>query len=422
MMMALLMSKVILTARGALRKSDLRQANERLLLNIIRQTPQVSRADIVRLTGFSPSSVTFIVNRMMRDGLLSEARSENYAQVGRRPVTLCLRPEAMIAAGVEITPPQSRIVTADLNGKILSQRVVPWQPDHQVFLRRVRDAIRALTAKIPRGRLLGVGVSLPGTIDRTTGRVIAAEDLGWFDVEAGAILSEAVAAKFYFENDAKLGALAERWFCEPGSKPLDNFVYVLFRIGLGTGVMIEGRLLHGASGEASEFGHTILFADGRRCPCGNTGCWEEYASQRALERLYAERRGIGNGERRPDSEGILRMARAGDPVALAVLRETATYLGMGFANLNAAFNPEAIVVGDCLASGWDLMGDWVLEALRRRAPQRYLTRLRVVPARHGSNSTLMGALALPLSQFFTPDGQGNGNAALLQPGASRRST
>lgn len=409
-----------LTNRSALRKSDLRDANQRLLLNILRQNDGTSRADIVRITGFSPSSVTFIVNRMIREGLLNETRSEGPAQVGRRPLILALRPESMLAAGVEIARSGARIVIADLKGSILKQRAVAWQPDHHIFLTRVRDAIRALAGSIPNSRMLGVGVSLSGTIDRATGRVIAAENLGWFDLDAGRILSEGNPARFYFENDAKLRALAEQWFCEPGSKPLENFVFLALRQGLGTGVVIEGKLLHGVSGEASEFGHTSLYPDGRRCVCGGIGCWEEYASQRALERLYAERRGAARGEAVQDAEDIIRLAREGNQMALDVLRETAAFVGMGFANLNAAFNPEAIVVGDYLASGWDLMKDWVWEALRSRAPHRYLTRLRIMPSRHGRDSALMGALALVLCRFFTESSSANGNGATHQALGTQR--
>ncbi|MBI3680916.1 MAG: ROK family transcriptional regulator, partial [Acidobacteria bacterium] len=317
------MSTITLTTQGGLRKAQVRAVNERVLLNLIRQTPGISRSDIVRITGFSSSSVTFIVSRMIRDGLLCEADVQAPPQVGRRPVALRLRPEAMTAIGVEVARPEARIIVAGLHGEPLRRRVVPWQADPKLFLGRVRDAIRALAGRISGKRLLGVGVSLPGTIDRTTGKVIAAENLGWFDLEAGRMLSEGVPANFYFENNAKLGALAERWFCQPGSKPLENFVFVMARGGLGTGVIIEGKLLHGASGEASEFGHTILYPDGRRCVCGNSGCWEEYASDRALERLYAERRGIANGVEKPDADEIVRLGRNGDELALAVLRETA---------------------------------------------------------------------------------------------------
>ncbi|MCC6292928.1 MAG: ROK family transcriptional regulator [Bryobacterales bacterium] len=405
------MSKVIPAARGALKKSDLRVANQRLLLNIIRENQGASRADIVRITGFSPSSVTFVVNRMLRDGLLVETPDGSHAQVGRRPFTLRIRPEAMIAVGAEISHLQSRVVTADLYGNLLKQREIKWQRDPRLMLARVGDAIRALAEGIPEERLLGAGISLPGTIDRATGRVIAAEHLDWFDFDAGAILSERSGVTCFFENDAKLGALAERWFCEPGARPLETFVFVVLGEGLGTGVMIEGRLLHGVSGEASEFGHTSIVHDGRRCPCGGIGCWEEYASQRAVERLYA---GRINAKRRGRPVGvneIVQLARQGDSTAIEALREVANYLGTGFANLNAAFNPEAIVVGDYLASAWDVMGDWVLTAMRSRGPQRFLSRLRVIPSRHGHDSTLKGAVALVLSRSLAGAGQFSGAPA-----------
>ncbi|MCL4797686.1 MAG: ROK family transcriptional regulator [Bryobacteraceae bacterium] len=399
------MVKVQLTSRSPLLKSHLREANERLLLNMIRQNADLSRADIVRITGFSASSVTYIIKRMIKAGLVCETPSNRPARVGRQPLTLRLKPEALIAAGVEILGTGARVITADLHGNFLAQRFVPWELDHIVFLVRVRDAIRALTSNLGGRNLLGVGVSLPGSIDRANGRVIAAENLGWFDVDAGGILSQGSSVSFYYGNDAHLGALAERWFCEPGTRPLENFVYVILRQGLGTGVMVDGSLLRGATGEASEFGHTTLFADGRRCLCGSVGCWEEYASQRALERLFAEKAGLSNGSAEADAEQIIRLAREGDRRALSVLEEVAGYLGMGFANINAALNPEAIVVGDYLASAWDLMKDWVWDTLRSRAPQRQVRLLRIFPSRHGADSTLLGTVALVLSTFFNPSAE-----------------
>jgi predicted NBD/HSP70 family sugar kinase len=366
--------------------------------------------------------VTFIVDRLISEGLLAETSSVGPAQVGRRPLMLRLRSESLIAAGVEIAQREARIAIADLNGAILKQRSVAWHADHHVFLVRVRETMRAMAGSITTGRLLGVGVSLAGTIDHS-GRVVAAENLGWLEVDAGHILAQNSKEPFYFENDAKSRALAERWFCEPGSKPLDNFVYVALSPGLGTGVVSEGRLLHGAHGAASEFGHTSLYPDGRRCVCGGIGCWEEYAAQRAVERLYAEQLGV-NSERMPTFVGpdvgeIIQRAREGDGLALEVLRQTATYVGMGFVNLNAAFDPEAIVVGDYLAAGWDLMKDWVWETMRTRTPSRYLGHLRIIPSIHGGDSALKGSLALVLADFFTGYGPTNAKTALRKTAQTR---
>jgi predicted NBD/HSP70 family sugar kinase len=397
-LLGLTMSRVSPSVRGGLRKSDVREANERFIMNLIRQTPGISRTDLVRITGFSSSTMTFIVNRLLRGGLVEEEPTEGSGQLGRRPVGLCLKPEAVVIVGVELRESEALIVSADFHGTILSSRTASRHSDPNVFLGRVHEAIRRTASLYPKERLAGVGVSLAGTIDRATGRILASENQGWFDVEAGRILSQGIDAPFYFENDAKLGALAERWFCEPGERPRDNFIFITTRDGLGTGVMIGGKLLHGSMGQASEFGHTVLFPDGRPCVCGNTGCWEEYASKRAVERDYRER--VRNGAGR-GVEAIIELARAGDPTASAVLMEAAEALGIGFANLNAAFDPEALVVSDYIASAWDLIGERVWQCVRKRSPNRYLTHFRILRARHGSDSSLMGALALVLSHFFS---------------------
>lgn len=395
------MTLVSVTSEGALRKSALRDANDRLVLDTIRRSPSLSRSDLVRITGLAPSSVTFIVNRLMRKKLLTEEARPGHSQVGRRPLGLHLRADAMLAVGVDVSLPSTRIVLADVNGGILHKAEVGWHQHHEVFLGRVNEAIRATVAHLPRKQLLGVGVGLPGTIDRVSGKVLAAENLGWFDVEAGRLLRRGITADFHFENDARLSALAERWFPEPGAKPLDNFVFVTAHAGLGTGLMVEGRLFRGAFGAASEFGHTVLYPDGRKCVCGNRGCWEEYVSDRALRRIFAERAGIAEPAEAPDSGAIIALARKGDAVARAVLAEIAGHIGLGCCNLVMAFTPEAIVLGDYLGDAWDLLGEAAWGVIRDRVPSYYLTGLRVRPSRHGDESHIVGAVAMVLANFFT---------------------
>jgi predicted NBD/HSP70 family sugar kinase len=201
---------------------------------------------VARKTGFSPSSITLIVNRMMRRGWIEEVRSGGGSGLGRRPGALRLRPEALVAVGVEIRAPFSRVVAADLNGVFLSTQNVAFDPNPQILLSRVRAAIVTLSRKFLKYHsLIGVGVSLPGTIDGATGAVHAAENLGWYDVEAGRILSDGISIPFHFENNARLAALAEKWFAAPGAAAMNHFVFVTMRDGLGTGVIIDGKLLQG---------------------------------------------------------------------------------------------------------------------------------------------------------------------------------
>ena len=385
------MPGVTFTTEGALQKSALRQANERLLLNTIRQRPGISRADIVRVTGLSPSSVTYIVKRLKRDRLVSEEKLEASGAVGRQPTALQLRRASRVGIGVEITLSGARIAVADLSDTLLSRTSVPWNPDAGAFFNQVHEAIRQILEPLAPGKALAVGVGLPGFIDRTTGRVIAAENFGWFNVEAGSLLRKNLEVPFYFENSAKLSALAEMWFAGPQAKPLSDFVFVNARGGLGTGVIINRQILQGAVSAASEFGHVSLDPNGPKCPCGNVGCWELYASDLALLRAYP-------GATEPGE--ILARARAGEPAARKVIDSVARYIGLGFVNLVLALNPQAIVVGDYLAEGWDLLKDGVWEVLHSRIAQHYLTGLEIMPSTHGQDSALMGSAALVLSRFF----------------------
>src|ERR1039457_720320 len=124
---------VTFTTSGALKKSALREANERLVLNTIRQNPSLSRADIVRITGLSPSSVTFIVKRLKTEDILCEDKTENWAQVGRLPTAIRLRSNARVGIGVELSLAGGRIVVADLSYAIMARKTVPWHANHEVF-------------------------------------------------------------------------------------------------------------------------------------------------------------------------------------------------------------------------------------------------------------------------------------------------
>ena len=410
------MPDVTFTTSGALNKSSLRQGNERLVLNAIRQHPTLSRADIARITGLSPSTVTFIMERLLRQTLVCEERVENHAQVGRRPTALRLRPEARVAVGVEFTLTHARTVLADWTGAVIKERSIPRSASHELFFDKIHDTIRALTRAKPETEVLGVGVALPGFSDRTTGKIIAAENFNWTGIEAGRLLQKELPFPFFYENGAKLRALAETWFSPSEGKGLRDFVFVTMRGGLGTGIIINGQILQGAFSAAAEFGHTILYPEGRRCACGNTGCWEQYASDLAVARAYSER-SRGRGASEVDAEGVVELAREGDRAAIDVLNETAGYVALGLVNVIMVFNPEAIVLGDYLAAGWDLMQERIWDVLRARVPAYYLAGVRIFPSEHAADSSLKGCVALVLSQYFKSFGDGNpatpGNSVII---------
>ena len=356
-----------------------------------------------------------MVSRLIAAGLLAEEKPLAAHAAGRPATGLNLRAGAMTAIGVEITSPRSSVILVDVHGEILEQRVVAFAGKPERFLDRLAREIRAAAASHESRQVLGVGISLPGTIDKTAGIVLGAERIGWRGVEAGKRLRRHLEWPLFFENDANLSALAEQWYA-PADQPAPRyFVYIRVQDGLGSGVIVEGRILHGFSSAGSELGHIMLYPDGRLCNCGNSGCWEQYASDAALVRAYHELAGVNGASSGvlDESHRIVKLARAGDAPALEALRTTARYLGLGFVSVIAALNPQAIIIGEPIASAWDLVRD-VLEAeLRRRIPPYYLEGFHLRPSRMDTQSALRGAAALALSQFFTrfdqsPDAAGKG--------------
>ena len=390
------MRPVTFTTKGALGKASLREANERLVLTHIVRQPGISRLAIARSTGLSPSAITGIVERLKVAGLVADEKTEPTAQVGRPPSNLKLVAGSRNVLAVEITPFDATLVLADLLGNIVARREVAADKDPETFLERAHTALLDLIGdtKTP---ILGCGVSIQGILDPATGQVIAATNLNWRNVEAIRILRNGIDLPFYWDNNANLSALAEQWFAAPGSPSLDNFVFVTLRGGLGTGLIFGGHLVQGATARAGEFGHTVLYPDGRKCLCGNHGCWEEYASDKALCRLYKER----GGEEICDSLEVIRRAKAGDAAALAAAKEVGHNLGLGLMNVITGLNPAAICVDDFAACGWDLIEPAIWEVLKSRVRDYWLAGVRIFPSEHAVHSSLSGAVALALSKYFT---------------------
>lgn len=390
------MRPVTITTQGALGKSSIREANERLVHTMILRGRGIGRKQISRQSGLSASAVTMIVERLMKQGLVREEPVEGHSGLGRRPTALRVVPESRLAIGVEITPFEGTVALADLEGHIVEQRVTEASQDPVRFLGAVHEGVREL-ATVAAERLLGVGVSITGVVEPGTGRVLAAPNLHWHNVDAIPVLRGGLNTRFAWDNNSNLSALAERWFDLSASKRLDNFVFVTLRSGLGTGVMVDGRLVQGATHRAGEFGHMVLYPDGRPCVCGNRGCWEEYASDRALYRRYRD----AGGDPKLGSLDIASAAAAGDRRAGEAMDETARDLGLGLVNIIMGLNPSAIVLDDFAAAGWARTRATVWDVLRERVRDYWLSGVDVFPSAHAAHSSLAGAVALVLHRYFT---------------------
>jgi predicted NBD/HSP70 family sugar kinase len=373
----------------ALDKSDLKAANERVVLSLIYRQPGISRNEIAHRSELSPAAITGIVGRLLDAGLVREERTEAQGKLGRRPTALFVIPTSRLLVGVEITTFGATVAIAGLDGAVMRQLDIEFDEDPNRFLSAIHEAVLMLirNSSTP---ILGVSVSVPGTMDPDTGRIVAATNLHWRDIDAVAAIRPGISQPVFWENNSNLSAMAERWFRLSNLKPLDDFVFVTLRVGLGTGLIINGKLARGARAHAGEYGHSIIWPDGRPCICGNRGCWEEYASDRALLREYGESSGL-------TSTQIAQMAVDGDPQARQAVERVAEALGLGLVNIVMSVNPSAIALDDFAAVAWPVVEPVLWRVLRERVPSYWLGDLEIYP----SNQTpLKGAFAALLSRYF----------------------
>jgi len=211
------------------------------------------------------------------------------------------------------------------------------------------------------------------------------------------------------DNDANAAALAERYFGV--AQDVDTFAYVVANIGLGAGLVIGGQIYPGVSGYAGEAGHTTIDPDGPLCRCGNLGCWERLASQRALiERVEAALQAgqpsllhaaTGDGRDSLTLEVILEAAREGDAVARQTLSETGTYLGIGIANLVNLLNPTLVAFGGSLSLAHEYLLPTARAVVEARAMRELRQATKIVVSAFQADACVIGGVALVLHELLS---------------------
>ena len=264
---------------------------------------------------------------------------------------------------------------------------------------RVVECVSALVARDGGGAaaVAGVGISLPGLVDPATGRAVFIPFFRWRDWAIAEEIERATGLKASVDNDANAAALAELWFGRPEVSESRDFIIALVAEGIGTGIVFDGQIYRGKRGAAGEFGHMIVGQNGPvACSCGNSDCWEAFASEKAAVARYVKNAGANVGA--VSFEDVMERALGGEQAAIDALTETAHYLGVGISNLIVGLSPEAVVVGGRITRAWPIVAPSLEETIQRSI-RRGLPSARIV-ASTLSEPTLMGAVSLVLARKF----------------------
>lgn len=375
-----------------------RHINRSIILNLIRERGPISRAMIAQASRLNKSTVSSIVSSLIDEQLVREEENTRRT-IGRSPINLTLKAGTHLVGALHFDSRVTRIAIVDIDGSVRYSMELETAPGHpKEFIHRCLDELESLRKRNHVRQLRGIGIAVAGVVDVSRARVLFAPNLQWCDVDVGAVVRECRpdSAVVVAANDAKASALAELWFGKHDIN-LDNFVFLAVGPGIGAGIVVNKQVIEGDGHAAGEFGHMPLTEDGEQCVCGNRGCWEAYASDRATTARYA--RATGSPDI-PLLNDVMVAARNSDPVARDVLVETGHYLGLGIANIVKAVDPSAIIVGGRITDVWDLIYPAIIEAMRPRAFFGKERTLRILPTSLPMRPPLLGAATLVLRKLF----------------------
>jgi len=263
----------------------------------------------------------------------------------------------------------------------------------------VKNTVAEATSIDPAARIAGLGIGSPGPLNTQTGVVILTPNLGWVNFPLRDRISERLELSATLDNDANCAMLGEWWV--GAARGARHAVTFTLGTGIGGGLVVDGKLLHGASDVAGEVGHITIETNGRRCGCGNDGCLEAYASGPAIARRTVEGleagadssiRLIVHGDLNAvTAQTVYEAAAAGDPLALEVVHDTARYLGVGVANLINVLNPEVVVICGGVTRAGDRLFVPLQREVNRRAFRPAVQACRIVPGELPGTAGVYGA-------------------------------
>lgn len=382
---------------------DIRTANRyEVLRQIIAHSP-TSRQELTAASGLSLATVATLVGELIELRMITEVGFEDSA--GGRPRGLVAVNESGGALiGVDIAETYVHVELFDLSLNVLARADEDMRPGESLpgqVVSHVAAAVGSVVAQagIEGARVLGVGVSVPGQVDRDTGVSEYAPNWDWHDVPLLDLLSEVIAYPLYLDNPLRAGAVAEMWF--GAARGRGDAVVVNLGTGVGAGLALQGGLYRGVSNSAGEWGHTTLVLDGRLCRCGNHGCVEAYAGAPGimlnLAELSPQSPLLHPEDQTATIDALARGVDGDDPVAIEVVRETARYIGAGIANLVNVLNPEVVVLSSWVARrlGEPLLRD-VREAVGRHALRRPFAATEIVLSPIPTDPACLGAATFAL--------------------------
>ena len=393
--------------RGATQDA-VRRHNLTALVRHVHSHGATSRAELTRLLGLNRSTIAALVDDLSMRGLVEERSTTGRRAPGRPSNVVEMRDDRVAVLAVVLGVDSIEVAAVAPGAQVIRRRQVSLHSDADRSFEGVLDVVireaQAIRSGLGDGSMLvGVGVAVPGVVRREDGMVHVAPNLGWKEVPLGdelhARLRSVLGARLPVScsNDANLGALAEH--VRGVASGAANLVYIYTEVGVGGGIVVDGRLVEGSHGYGGEVGHMKVNPSGRECRCGSRGCWETEIGEDALVRLA----GRSSGGREVVDE-VLAASAGGEARANRAVRDVARWVGIGIANLVNCLNPDTVVLAGLLADLLESCREEIEAEMGSSLVTAAHLAVRLVPASLGSESVLLGAAEIALDPILSDPG------------------
>ncbi|MBC7517806.1 MAG: ROK family transcriptional regulator [Microbacteriaceae bacterium] len=373
-------------------QTALRKLNQQRIIDTLAEGGPATQAELARHTGLSTATISNIVKLMVASG---SVETERITSSGRRALSVRLSHNGAVALGLDFGRRHLRVVLSSRGYQVLAERFVELPIGHEAAegISRAAEVITEILQEcsVSRSAVLGVGVGIPGPIDRRAGTVAPGSILPqWVGMDLRS-LDQSFNFPVSIDNDANLGALAEVTWGEAAKA--SNLVFIKIGSGIGAGLILNGAPFYGHLGLTGEIGHATISEQGSICTCGNRGCLETVASTSVMMELLSR-----GGRDVHSAADIVRHAVSGDSATLRVIDDAGAIIGRALAGVANLLNPEVIVVGGPLAGLGDILLKPIHRGLLRHAVPIIGESTRLVMSSLGDRAEALGAASLVLQR------------------------
>ena len=324
-----------------LSQDQIKEMNRANIIKIIKQYGEITKQDIAAALKLSIPTVTANTNQLVEEGLVEEAGVGD-STGGRKPMIFKFVENAQYSIGVNITPNRITLLLCNLNNSILDETAFPYEEEYSFedMLAHLHREINLLLSRnqIHKEKVSGVGIALPGLVDEDRLVLEYAPNIGVRDFDFKTF-QEQLQLKLFIENEANVAAYAEIEMGKLGD--MRNVVYLSITEGIGAGIIIDRYIYKSVNKKAGEFGHMRVSNEDSPCNCGRMGCWEIFASKKALLRYFNHYTGSNTSS----LEQVFCEESFNTPETQAALEEYIRHLFVGIENIILALSPEFVVLG-----------------------------------------------------------------------------